>query len=730
MLPVRQEGGTATGRAEKILLPVLLSALFAPLPSHARALRSLPAQSLSPASNSAATARPTPAVAAPPSNSAATQTAKPSRARRLARPHAYPAEWDVFVRKGSKLEELKLKYEKESAFLPVADLEDPSPLPKWFRSLLRDKLPQLPREGTYQYPLVAARLLEWMEAHQDLLPDPPSPIRIRHAVADAFTAGANINLTHLDEVNSESFIAQDYNRPDFLIVGANNPGGTWRQKQFFSLDGGATWGATELPFTRGIGIHSDPAVAFASDGTAWAATLGIDIEGVTKIVQTFKSTDHGKTWSHVADIAPPGANDKEMMWVDGNPASPFRDNIYVVWSLPGGGAEGGLRFRRSTDGGLTWQPIIQLSNDGGLGAHVTAGPSGEVYVAWPDTESRQLRIRKSTDGGASFGPVQVIATTNGSRMVSVPSICRIDALIYVSVGVDRSPGPRRGTVYVTWTDRNGPGRDPRCRNINYDSNSNVYFSASTDGGNTWSSPRVVHADLRRTDQFNQWMDVDPEDGTVHIIFYDTRDDPSRTKTNLYYVASRDGGSSWGNETRITTEQTDQTLVGTHPDQYGDYNGLVAYRNRAFPTWTDRRASNPIRKEQIFTAAISSSPEGNGVSIGVRVTPEATGARREVKDSRAPSPSNAAGATAAYPKEWEVAIPEGTKLARVRDALNRELWRLPPRDAEDRTPIPGWFRVFLRKRNKNLPTSGTYQYLHDARKVLEYYVAHPDKIKAP
>jgi hypothetical protein len=84
-----------------------------------------------------------------------------------------------------------------------------------------------------------------------------------------------------------------------------------------------------------------------------------------------------------------------------------------------------------------------LSNDSAIGAHLTTGPSGELYVAWPDTASRELRIRKSTDGGATFSAAKVIATTNDSFEISIPAMCQRKALIYVSLGVDRSNGPGR-----------------------------------------------------------------------------------------------------------------------------------------------------------------------------------------------------------------------------------------------------------------------------------------------
>jgi hypothetical protein len=480
----------------------------------------------------------------------------------------------------------------------------------WFRAYLRDGLRELRSTGKYQYPRVAVQIFEWMLTHPNLAVAPAGgraaarSAAARTAATRTVTTGTNINLSMADERNSESFIALDPNHPQFMTAASNNISGSGRQKQFQSSDSGATWTRSELPLAPGRAFHSDPALAFASDGTAWGATLGINNLGNSVQVQVYKSTDHGVTWSFVTTVSTGNNNDKELMWIDTQPTSPFKDNIYVAWDVPGSG----MRFSRSADKGTTWSAVMTLSTDGAIGAHLTTGPSGEVYVAWPDTDSRELRIRKSTDGGATFGSAKVIATTTDSFEIAIPAMCSRKALIYLSIGVDRSSGPRKGNVYASWTDLTGTGGDPGCAGVAADANSSVFFSASTDGGNAWSAPKAVHTDPPRTDQFNQWLDVDADDGTVHVAFVDSRNDAQRKKTHLYYVATHDGGTTWSDETQVTTAETDETAVGADSgNQYGDYNGLAALHGIAFPSWTDRRTGNPGGKEQIFTASVSNSP---------------------------------------------------------------------------------------------------------------------------
>ena len=632
-------------------------------------------------------------------------------------------QWDVNIPPGTRLAAIKNLYNRrrlsQAVAEPSGDLQDQSPLPLWFRLYFRDKHPNLPREGRYQYPRVARQVFEWMVAHPNLETPPSAVPRVARSRAAARTVsvGGNINLTNFSEVNSESFIARDYINPQFLVAGSNNLGGSGRQKQFFSSDSGATWHRNELPLAPGSAFQSDPAFAFTSDGTAWAATLGIGANGSPIECQVYKSTDHGASWSFVSTVSTGNSNDKELMWIDPHPGSSFRDNIYLAWDVPGGG----MRFVRSTDKGATWSSVTTLSSDVAIGCHLTTGPDGALYVAWPDLDSRELRFRKSTDGGATFADARVIATTKDSYEVSIPAMCERKVLIYLSIGVDRSNGPHRGTVYASWTDRDGTTEDPGCSDTTSAANSNIYFSSSTDGGNTWSAPKIIHDNPASTDQFNQWMDVDPDDGSLHVIYYNTKDDTGRHKTHLYYIASTDGGATWVDETRISTAQTDETVSGADPfgNQYGDYNGLVAYRGVAFPSWTDRRTTNPDGKEQIYTARISrrdiSPPDAiNGRAARAMAQPLSQGEKRQDM----------------YPTQWEVRVPQGSKLDQLKKKLLQQIDLLPERDIEDKTPIPIWFRVYLRKTHKDLPTSGPYQYPKTARRILQQMLSNPNSVQVP
>lgn len=547
------------------------------------------------------------ALAAP----AAGQQDTLTRAQVTALRARYPQQqqWEVSIRSGTRLDSLRQLYDRRLQRIAVAtDTLDQSPYPLWYRAYLRDAYPDLPTTGAYQYPRVAAQLLEWMVRNQDFeVPSAGMPGSSGEiGPSRTATVGTNVNMSNRAEVNSESSIAVDPGDANYLVASSNNISGSGRLKQFYSSDGGVSWNTTELPLNDGAAFHSDPAVAWSSDGTAWSGTLGISPAGAVK-VQMYESADRGATWTFAGTVSTGSDNDKELIWVDNHPSSPHKDNIYVAWDQVGRG----IRFVRSTDGGATWSSITSLSNDGAIGTHLASGPSGELYVAWPDVNSRQIKVRKSTDGGATFAPVRVIATTNDAYEVSIPAMCERKVLIYVAVAVDRSSGPNSGNVYALWNDRNGSAADPGCSAVTAASNSNVYFSRSVDGGSTWSTPAVIHSDPPQSDQFNPWMDVDPGTGGIHVAYYDTRDDSDRKTTRLYYIHSEDGGANWIDETQVATAPTDESVSAADANQYGDYNGLAAFQV-VHPSWTDRRSGVPGGSEQIFTARIG--PPSNDTTI--------------------------------------------------------------------------------------------------------------------
>lgn len=129
---------------------------------------------------------------------------------------------------------------------------------------------------------------------------------------------------------------------------------------------------------------------------------------------------------------------------------------------------------------------------------------------------------------------------------------------------------------------------------------------STDNGKTWSSRVRVNDDPSgvANDQFEQWLSVDPTDGSVNLSWYDTRNDPAHLTTDIFYARSTDGGLTFSPNVQVTTAPTDEECATCGVMGYGDYQGIAAFGGVVHPVWTDRRASVSVLGEQVFTATIS------------------------------------------------------------------------------------------------------------------------------
>jgi hypothetical protein len=508
------------------------------------------------------------------------------------------------IRPGTALEALVYENQDFGMLFPE-EANDTIPVPLWLRVWFRKGHPELTysrQDPTLGYPRVLHEVYEWMTSHQDLRPTEAdvaaAPDADMDVIAGATTVGTNLRTSGAQtSPRSESDIRINYWNPSLIIAASNNISASGQQAQFYSSNGGATWGQTFLPLTSTDSFHSDPTVDWTSDGTAWSTTIGI--KGNTLKMRAYKSTNNGATWTFDNTFSgSQRSTDKQIMWADHSATSPFKDTIYVCWhnGTP-------LYVNRHTAAGWGASPIqVSGAESSGtaIGCDVRTNLAGDAFAFWPTTSNRRIVVAKSTNGGASWGAGIVIATTFDGYDIGIPSFNNRRALIYVSGGAYGS------NVYATWVDLSG---ETGCTAAANEPGSNaasacktrVWFSRSTNGGTTWSAPVKINNQAGKNDQFNQWFVVDETTGRIGVMYYDTVNDTTRKKTDVYFQSSTDGGLTWSAATKVTTAMTDETIAGADSgNQYGDYNSLSAYAGQFFPSWTDRRNN---AKEEIWTAPI-------------------------------------------------------------------------------------------------------------------------------
>ena len=522
---------------------------------------------------------------------------------------------DSHVIPGSALERLILE-NQDFGVLRAEEATDSLRIPPWLRVLYHKNHPHdqySPHDPTGGYPLVLNEVWEWMLTHQDLKPGPGKQGVIEGNRSATETGEERISGAQTSP-RSESAIRVNRNNTQQIIGASNNISASGMQAQFFSSNGGATWGQTSLPLHSGDAFMSDPTVDWTSDGTAWSMTIGIDSSQTVLTMRSYKSTNGGATWTF--DNTFSGSlsnNDKEMLWVDHSATSPFKDNIYVIWHA----GNPAVVARRTGPAG-SWQTPIQVSGSEttgtGIGGDIKTNANGDVFGFYPDTGSQGLYVVKSTNGGASFGAPVHIATTFGSFQFAVPADASRQLLIYTTAAAYRTAS--LNNVYVAWDDLSG---DSGCTsgggpgtNASSTCKSRIFFSRSTDGGVTWSAPVKINNQSGLNDQFFPWLVVDDSNGKLGLVYYDTVGDSTRTSTNLYYQSSVDNGVTWAAPFKVTTASTNETTAGADSgNQYGDYINLDGISNLYFPSWTDRRSG---ASEEIWTAAIQDTTSTSDFTI--------------------------------------------------------------------------------------------------------------------
>ncbi|MFP2929155.1 sialidase family protein [Pyxidicoccus sp. 3LG] len=148
------------------------------------------------------------------------------------------------------------------------------------------------------------------------------------------------------------------------------------------------------------------------------------------------------------------------------------DHVYIVWNDYGSNDGSDLFYRRSTDAGITFEPIQRLITSRGNSREQKLAVQGNsVYVVWEECDfgegGCEVLLRRSTDAGVTFGAVVNVSNT--------PADSRSPQFVV-----------RDSRVFVAWHDRapDSTGAD-------------VFLSMSGNGGATFATPvRVTRTEIQ------------------------------------------------------------------------------------------------------------------------------------------------------------------------------------------------------------------------------------------
>jgi photosystem II stability/assembly factor-like uncharacterized protein len=322
-------------------------------------------------------------------------------------------------------------------------------------------------------------------------------------------------------------------QPNVFYVGAVN-GGVWKTD-----DSGRTWTPIfdDQP-SQAVGAiavaPSDPNIVYVSSGEGLARPDLAVGDGI------YKSTDAGKTWTHLGL-----RNSQGIPSLAVDPRDPNRVFAAALGHPYGPNEERGIYL--STDGGQNWQKVLSNSeNVGGSDVEIDPANPDVVYAAlWelrlgPWEDGNQYNgpgggLFKSTDGGKTWrsltnGLPKVIIQVNLAIAPSQPS------RLYASVAGTRGENVSGNEVGIYRSDDAGENwqritNDPRpagrigggdlsMPRVNPKDPDIVYFTStvtmkSADGGKTWASFRGAPGG---DDYQNMW--INPKDPDIILLVGD------------------------------------------------------------------------------------------------------------------------------------------------------------------------------------------------------------------
>lgn len=280
------------------------------------------------------------------------------------------------------------------------------------------------------------------------------------------------------------------------------------------------------------------------------------------------SSDQGTTWSTPGMLPQPSSPAYNSVVGDVTVSS--NDTLHVAYNWQWTGNDQRNYVTRSTDGGQTFSP------------HNSVTSAVIERIGYSDSSGAQFIKGDNAGHGLHIGQLPSIEAAPG------------DPNILYTVWAHHQSG--WDTTYTA----NCCGGGPTSRTFRA---SDIAFARSTDGGQTWGAPVRLNDDAQNNgkDQFLPWLAVSP-DGTVHVSWLDRRDSADNTLYHVYYTQSTDGGQTWSANTKVSDAASNPaSALGTDNNAtLGDHSSLAAGASRVLPIWTDVRAGTPAGEQRIYT----------------------------------------------------------------------------------------------------------------------------------
>ena len=372
------------------------------------------------------------------------------------------------------------------------------------------------------------------------------------------SSGQNI----VGDAANEPSICVDPTNPMRMTIGwrqFDSVSSNFRQAGWaYTTDGGTSW--TFSGVLENNVFRSDPVLNSDSTGRFFYLSLLS-----TFYDSIWRSLDGGQSWT---DIAGADGGDKEWFTID-NTNSSGHGFQYQAWSSSGNNY-GGRQFTRSVDGGFTWLNPINIPGSPAWGT-LDVDSNGDLFLSGVNLNTGQIwcvRSVNAKDSSVTPSFDQITGVDLGGNIIFSGAINPAGLTGQVYLAVDRSGTSTNNNVYMLAS----------VQPTGASNGADVMFVRSIDSGHTFSSPRRINDDPVNQNKWHWFgtLSVAPN-GRIDSIWLDTRNAANDTDSQLFYSYSMDGGNTWS--PNVAVSQPFNPFLG-YPNQnkMGDYISIVSDNN--------------------------------------------------------------------------------------------------------------------------------------------------------
>jgi hypothetical protein len=383
--------------------------------------------------------------------------------------------------------------------------------------------------------------------------------------ANVDASGNNI----VGDAANEPSLCVDPTNPNRMSIGwrqFNSVTSNFRQAGWaFTSNGGTTW--TFPGVLQNNVFRSDPVLNADSSGRFYYLSL---LENFFDDI--WRSIDGGVDWE---DLGQATGGDKQWFTID-NTNSPGRGFQYQCWSTAGNNYNG-RQFSRSTDGGLTWRDPVGIPQTPIWGT-LDVDTNGNVFTSGVNPNTGQIWcIRSSNANNPAVKPTFDRSTpvNLGGQVVSGEVINPAGIVGQINLAVDHSGTGTNNNIYMLAS----------LQRAGAFNGTDVMFVRSTNGGQTFSSPIRINDDPVNPSKWHWFaaMAVAPS-GRIDCVWLDTRNAANNTDSQLFYSFSSDAGQTWSPNVPVSS-LFNPFLGYPNQNKMGDYITVVSDNSGANVAYT-------------------------------------------------------------------------------------------------------------------------------------------------